>query len=326
MSAPFNPIITGTFTSDGTSQLITVPSDIVKFEVFNITYFGSAAASTLEEIAWWVRGLPNDAAYIGNKTNGAATIAITSMATTGGFTLQDPTAPEVGAATAITGTTNADPIVVSTASTTGLNNGDTVRIYGVTGAQQISGIDWTIDTIVANTSFNLVYTGTAPGSVGTAGFWRRVNVAPAFYPRRRFITAISTAASAVIEMSVTHQFTVGQLVRIIVPPEWGMTQINGQIATITAINTTNNTITVNIDSTGYTAFAFPSSATALAGVTQPQVVPVGEAAVNTIAQPFANLLDDATRNTSAYQMFLGSGVVGATSDIMRWIAYRGLAQ
>ncbi len=68
MSAPFNPILTGTFTSDGTSQLITVPSDIVKFEMYNTTYFGSTAATTTEEIAWWVRGLPDAAAYVGNKT------------------------------------------------------------------------------------------------------------------------------------------------------------------------------------------------------------------------------------------------------------------
>ena len=99
MTFPYNTILSGTFTSDGTSQLITVPSDIIKFEVYNITYFGSTAATTLEEMAWWVRGLPNGAAYIGNKTNGAATIAITSMSTTGGFTLQDPTAAQVGAAT-----------------------------------------------------------------------------------------------------------------------------------------------------------------------------------------------------------------------------------
>lgn len=325
MSAPFNPILTGTFTSDGTSQLITLPSDIVKFEVFDITYFGSTAGSSTEEIAWWVRGLSDGSAYVGNKTAGAATIAITSMTTTNGFTFRDPTVSEVGVATAITSTTNADPIVVATASTAGLNNGDTVRIYGVTGAQQISGIDWTIGNLIANTSFELIYTGVAPGSAGTAGFWRRVNIQAPFYPRRRFITFISQATSAVIEMSVTHGFTVGQLVRIIVPTGWGMTQINGQTGTITAISTANNTITVNIDTTSYTAFSYPTSAVALAGVTQAQVVPVGEAAVNSTSQPYGNLLDDATRNTSAYQMFLGSSVVGASSDVMRWIAYRGLS-
>lgn len=327
MSIPFNPIITGSFTSDGTSQLITVPSDIVKLEVFNITYFGSTAGNTLEEISWWVKDLSDGYAYVGNKTNGAATIAITSMATTDGFTLVTRSGSEVGSAVAVTGITNADPMVVSTGSTAGLISGDVVRMIAnpasPSTANQIYGRDYTIDTIVANTSFHLPYTGVAPGVAETGGaFYRRVNFNPLYYPRRRFISNISKAASAVIELSVTHGFTAGQLVRIYCPTSWGMSQINGQLATITAINTTNNTITVDINSTAYTTFAYPSNATAAAGIDQPQVVPVGESATAT----YANNLDDATRNQGTVQMLLGSGVVGAASDSMRWIAYRAVSQ
>lgn len=326
MSFPYNPIITGTFVSDGTSQFIEVPSDIVKFEIYNITYFGSAAATTLEEIAWWIRGLPDGSAYVGTKTNGAATIAITTMATADGFTLIDRTAPAVGAQVAVTGITNADPMVVSTGTTTGLVAGDTVRIYANTAApstaNQIYNRDYTIDSVVAATSFSLPYTGIAPGVAETGGaFYRKVNINSPFYPRKRLISNISRAASAVIEMTVTHGFTVGQLVRIYCPVTWGMSEINGQLATITAINTANNTITVNINSSGYTAFAYPSNAVAIAGIDQPQVVPVGQAAT----APFENLLDDATNNVSQVQMSLGTAVVGAASDTMRWVAYRGAA-
>jgi hypothetical protein len=324
MSFPYNPIITGTYTSDGTSQLVDIPADVVKFELFNLTYFGSTAATTVEETAWWVLGLADDSAYIGNKTNGAATIAITSMATSGGFTLLDRSGNPVGNQVAVTGITNADPMVVSTGTTTGLVAGDTVRLYADTTApstaNQIYNRDYTIDTVVASTSFSLPYTGVAPGAAETGGaFYRKVNINSPFYPRNRLISNISKAASAVIEMTVTHGFTVGQLVRIYCPASWGMSEINGQLATITAISTTNNTITVNINSSAYTTFAYPSNAVASAGIDQPQVVPVGEAATS----PYQNLLDDATDNVSQVQMSLGSGVVGAASDLMRWIAYRG---
>lgn len=320
MSYPYNAITTGSFTSDGTSQLVNIPADTAKFEIYNLTYFGSAAASTLEEMAWWLKGLADGSAYVGNKTNGAATIQIPSMVTTNGFTLIDRTGAALSGATALSGITNADPMVVSTASTAGLSAGDTVRIYGTTTALQVGGRDYTIDTIVTNTSFNLPYTGVAPGSAATAGFWRRVNINSPFYPRNRFISNITQAASAVIEMTVTHGFTVGQLVRVYCPAAWGMSEIDGQLATVTAVSTANNTITVNINSSGYSAFAYPSSATASAGIEQPQVVPVGEAATS----PYENLLDDATDNVSDVQMLLGSSVVGAASDLMRWVAYRGL--
>lgn len=327
MSAPFNPIISGTFTSNGTSQLITVPSDIVKMELFNETYFASTAATTLMENAFWVKDLAAGSAYVGNKTNGAATIAITSMITSGGFTLINPqTTSAVSGSVATSATSQAAPAVVSTASTANLvASSSVVRIINNTNMQQISGMDFTVGTIVANTSFQLKYLDSSGfGAAGTTGAYRIINVQGPYYPKRRYVTKITQASSAVITLSVTHGYTAGQLVRIYVPSAFGMTEINGQLATITAVDTTNNTITVNIDSSSYTAFAFPTSATAAAGITFAQVVPVGEAAVNSSSQPYANLLDDATVNQGTVQMSLGSSVLGANNDVIRWIAYRGL--
>lgn len=61
------------------------------------------------------------------------------------------------------------------------------------------------------------------------------------------ITAISKAAQAVIDFGSAHPFTVGT--RVHVGGVAGMTQINGQRLTITAVS--GNTITVNLDTTGY---------------------------------------------------------------------------
>lgn len=323
MSTPLHALVTGSFTSDGAVRNISLPSGYDSFEMINITDIGSAAAATPVMRAQGTSLMTAGSAYYSLKTNGAATNQIETTTTTGGFTfVSDSGSASPSAAVAITGITNATPPVVSTASTAGLNNLDVVRVYGTTGQLNIAGLDFTIDTIVANTSFNLAYM-VAPGAAATAGFWRRIPFQPRFYPRNRYITSISQAASAVIVLSVTHGFTVGQKVRIIVPSVFGMTQMNDQLVTITAINTTTNSITVDVNSTAFTAFAFPTSAIAALGVTFAQVVPVGEAAVNSISQPYGNLLDDATDNVSFTGIQVGT-TVQTTAKLYQWFARKGV--
>jgi len=328
MSSPINAILTGTYTTAATPVAInlSIPSEYTKITVYNITDMGSTAANTNIMQAYATSSMAAGSGIYVPKTNGAATLGtpVHLAANAGGFTfVQDSASSNLGAALTVTSTTNAAPPVVSLASTAGLNTGDVVRYVNSAGQLNISGMDFTIGTVVANTSFPLQYMG-APGGAGTGGSVRRVPYDPRFYPPYRFITAITQATSAVITLSVTHQYTVGQEVRIIVPSAFGMTEMNNQLGIITAINTTNNTITVNIDSSGFTAFAFPSSATAALGVSFALVVPVGEGAVNSTSQPYGNLLDDATRNTSFNGVIIGTAVQTA-SKLYQWVAERGIS-
>jgi hypothetical protein len=323
MSTPIHAQVSGTFTSDGAIRNISIPSGYDEFSMINITDIGSAAGATPVMRAYGTSSMAAGSAYYNLKTNGAATLQLETTTTTGGFTFVSDSGNQTpSAAVAITGITNAAPPVVSTASTAGLNNFDIVRVYGTTGQLNIAGLDFTINNIVTNTSFELIYM-VAPGAAGTAGFWRRIPFDARYYPRRRYIASISLATSAVIVLTVTHGFTVGQQVRMIVPSEFGMTQMNNLLGTVTAINTTTNSITVNIDSSGFTAFAFPTSAVAAAGVTFAQVVPVGEAAVNTTALPVANSLDDATDNVSFTGIQVGT-TVQTTGKLYQWIAKKGV--
>jgi hypothetical protein len=323
MSTPIHANVTGTFVSDGAIRNINIPSGYDEFSMINITDIGSAAAATPVMRAYGTSFMAPGSAYYNLKTNGAATVQIETTTLTGGFTfVADSGNGTPSNAVVITGITNAAPPVVSTGSTAGLNNFDIVRVYGTTGQLNIAGMDFTINNIVLNTSFELIYM-VAPGAAATAGFWRRIPFDARYYPRRRFITSISLATSAVIVMSVTHGFTVGQKVRMIVPVEFGMTQMNGLLGTVTAINTTTNSITVDIDSTAFTAFAFPTSAVAAAAVNFAQVVPVGEAAVNTLALPVANLLDDATDNVSFRGVQVGT-TVQTTGVLYQWFAKKGV--
>jgi hypothetical protein len=314
MSSPVNAQVTGSFISDGNPLMISIPSGYTDFRMINLTDIGSAAAATPVMRAEGSSLMAAGSAYYNTKTNGAATLDLEITTTTGGFTfIADSALLTIGPSTALNGTeiNRAAPAVASTATTTNLVAGSSVvRLYGTTGMLQVSGWDFTVGTIVGSTSFQLKYLDNSGFAAdATAGTFRIINAQDRFYPKSRLITAITLATSAVITMSVTHGYTVGQQVRIIVPSEFGMTQINGLLGTITAVTSgSTNTITVDIDSSGFTAFAYPTSAIAASGVSFPQVVPVGEAAINSVSQPYGNLLDDATRNVSITGVLVGATV------------------
>lgn len=327
MSTPLHALLTGTFTSDGTTKNISLPSGYDDFRMINITDIGSSAASTPVMRAEGTSAMSAGSAYYNLKTNGAATNALEISTTTGGFSfVSDSSGTAIGAALNIaTGISQAATAVVTTNVTTNLNNGDIVRVYGTTGMLQIAGMDFTIGALNAGVSYTLAYlNSSAFGAPATAGTARKVAFDSRFYPRNRYITSISQAASAVIVMSVTHGFTVGQEVRLVVPAVFGMVEMNNLLGVITAINTTTNSITVNIDSTAFTAFAFPTSAIAALGITFAQVVPVGEAAINSVSQPYGNLLDDATRNVSFTGVQIGT-TVQTTGKLYQWFARKGVS-
>lgn len=330
MSTPIHAQLTGSFTSDGAIRNITLPSGYDSFEMVNLTDIASTAANNNVMKARAVSLMSAGAAYYSPKTSGAATLDPEVTIASGGFTfISDSGSLADGAYVALNAgasTINqAAPAVVLTGTTTGLvDSYSVIRMKNTTGMLQASGIDFTVGTIVGATSFQLKYldtTQTGFGANGTNGSYMIINSRSRFYPKRRFITKIaSSGTSTVITMSVTHQFTAGQLVRLVVPAAFGMSALNAQQATITAIDLTNNTITVNIDSSSYGAFSWPTSAVAAAGVTFAQVVPVGEAASST----YANVLDDSTVNQSFSGIQIGA-TVQTSGKVYQWFASKGVS-
>lgn len=318
MSTPLHAFVTGTFTSAGAAVTLNLPSDVHRFSLYNLTSLGIAGATTPVMQAWWTLGMPDNAAFIETKTNGSDVLIGSSIAAGGILRIADSGVLTPGPAIVQTATSNAAAIVVLTAGAFAV--GDVVRLIDNTDAQQITNIEWTVTAINAGVSITLGFGGIAPGSVGTGGFVRRIPFQEPFFPRRRWITNITAAANAVVTLSVTHQFTVGQRVKVIVPTGWGMVEADKQYATITAINTTTNTVTLDLDTSGFTAFAYPTSLVAAGGVSYPQLVPVGMAATS----PFENLLDDATFNTTFRGLVLGTGVQ-TSGQTYRWVAERGVA-
>lgn len=305
----------GRFTADGTAKTIQLRGDVDWMRVYNQTVLDAAGGGTGAMFEWF-RGFTTDTGIEYKKTAATEALQI-DMLTSGGFTLVDSSAASLSAINStISAVSTAATPVVSLTDTSGLSDGDTVRMINVSGAQQLGGFDFTIGSVIASTSFTLAYMAQL-GGAGTTGSLYKVKYDPMYYPRHRFVTKVTKASSAVVTLSVTHGYTAGQKVRFKVPSAYGMTQLNGLTGTITAINTTNNTITVDIDSTAFTTFAFP--ATAAVPFSPAMVIPVGEAAESS----YVNLLDDATYNSGYIGMTLAAGTdspAGATSDVIYWIA------
>ena len=303
----------GRFTSDATTKIIQLRSDIDWMRVYNWTQTGGSTSSNAVEW-YWQRGMASNSGiryYRGGSNASIYSAAVTSN----GFTLIDSTAAPLGAINdTISAISTASLPVVSASDTTGLSNGDVVRLIDVNGAQQLGGIDFTIDSVSASTSFRLPYMAQL-GGAGTTGSFRRVNYDTIFAPRSRYISAITKAAAAVVKMTVTHNMAIGQKVKLVVPVDYGMVEANGLEGNITAINTTTNIITLDIDSSAFSAFAFP--ATAGVPFSPAMVIPFGENVT------YPNLSDDSVNNTAYIGMKLAAGAAapaGDTSDVIYWVA------
>jgi len=333
MSVVFSGTNQGTFTSTGGNTIIQLRSGVDYIHVYNLTQSASGTGSSQGIYYYWQRGMAQASAIEDTKT--ITTLAtVRTQITTGGFSLVDNTVNTPGNSVALTAISTATPPVVSTGNTAGLSNGDVVRLYNVTGAQQLGGIDFTIGAISANTSFTLAYMRAI--AAGTTGTFRRIPYNPYFYPQTRVISKIGASTfngspSAIVTMTVTSQFSVGEEVRFIIPTvtatAFGMTQLNLVEAPIVAIGQADvdgvtNTITVPIDVTSFTAFAWPL--TTNGAFTPPQVVPVGASMKTALASvPVANYLADSEINQGFIGISLPGGANspgGAASDVIYWVA------
>jgi hypothetical protein len=333
MSVIFSGTNQGRFTSNGAAVTIQLTSGIDWIWVKNITQSYSAGAGQGVEY-YWQLGMTQGRGTIYTKTTTTNALSISQIAANAGFFLVDSSVNIPGPSLALTGITAGNPPVVLTSNTSSLNNGDTVRIFFTVGALQLRGLDFTIGAISAGVSFTLAYMAQIAAANPGAGTFRRIPFNPLYYPPIRFITKITQATQAIVTLSVNHQFTVGQTVRLIVPTvsavAFGMTELDGVQATIVAIGQADNdgvtnTITIDQDTTGFSAFAFPL--TTDPGFTPAQVVPMGENTAEAL-NAGANILGDSTNNVGYVGIQLQAGAAspaGVASDVIYWVAGKSFA-
>lgn len=270
---PFTIITGGSYTSTGANVKIPLPSSADYFKTWNITQF--PLTGTVCVAGEWFGskfGLGQTAANDGIRWRkaGSSAILIDTFATStasNGFTYFT-TNPIVEAqnTNAITAISAANPAVVTQTNT--YNNGDIVRIYGTTGDLTIGGMDFQISS-ASGSGYTLLGLANVAGNglaAATAGFTRRISTYQAVDPEYLYITNISQATQAVVSTSVDPSlyYVVGNLIHFSVPSSFGMSQINqmtGQIIAVNAVAASGNigayNVTINIDTSAFTAFAFP---------------------------------------------------------------------
>lgn len=107
-----------------------------------------------------------------------------------------------------------------------------------------------------------------------------------YQPRQFFISGITLGTITTVTTTQDMDYVIGQLVRLIIPPQFGCRQLNeaqGYVLSIPA----SNQIVVSIDSS-QNVDAFHTST----AKTQPQVLPVGD--INTGAQNAQGRINNAT--------------------------------
>lgn len=337
---PFTIITGGSFTSAGTSVALPMPSSPDYFVSTNITQMALAPNPGVVVRAEWFGpkfGAGASAANSGirwKKTNGSSAINIDSFSTataSSGFTYVS-TSPVVEPqnAAAITAITAASPAVVSQVAH-GYSAGDVIQFYGTTGMLQIAGMNFQISTVNAN-DYTLV--GLRAGgfaAAATAGFTRRISKYLAVDPQFLYVTEITRATQAVVRTSVNpgNYYVAGMKVHFSIPYSFGMTQMDQLTGTILSIDQTAYTMTVDIDSSAFTAFAFPTSASSPSVPLFATLAPAGAATKFdpvTFTQTGYNFLYQQfqTGQFTPYMSLAGGAQspAGAAADVIDWIAYK----
>lgn len=263
----------------------------------------------------------------------AAAALYPTKGTAGGFTFIDQANPPTFAglpATAINNTT----FVVSMASTGSIQVGDLVRVINPVAMQQVGGHIFAVTAVTTNVSVTLGYAATAvaagaayPGPATSATI-RKLSL-PRFFPRERSVAHITQAAQAVVYFFQPHDFTVGQVVDFTISSLYGMQELSfltkesqGAARVVAVTNTaTQSSITIDVDTTGFTAFAYPASAINPGSFTPASCYPAGAGLVPGVSPPGTNLLA-ATDNRNQFVMNLGLSVVGAANSTIQWMAYK----
>jgi hypothetical protein len=371
----------GRFTSTGGAQIINLPfqPDYVQF----LNYTASAAFTDHRVLsAQWDVNMGQGFAItqVKNTTYQTDSVISNGISTfSGGLSFQ------YGAAYQHTGSTDfsitaANPAVVTTTTAHGLTSGDVVIFQNLsqtstTGLQQIAGIPFTV-TVTSSTQFSIPWDASGSNytafntatSTGNVGSFKKVLFPYLYAPGVNIISNITTGTTTTVDTTSAHNFVVGQEVAIrmpqvpgVSPVAWGDARYNSLpnsvvpgspiYAYVIAV-TDYNTVILNINSTGYTAFNNNIPVANVSGLQYPQIVAVGD--VNTggvqissgsalypppFIRPIANTtvnsingpaIQGAFFNNTSQGFIIGAGtnvtdtaavLVGAVGNVIYWRAF-----
>lgn len=331
----FTIVTQGTFKQPSTAvnQIIPLPSGADYFVTTNLTKMALASTTGCVRGEWYGGGLTaNNDGLKWSKSSGDA-ISIESFAngSANGFTYVTGFPPPQAALTGTT-ITNANPAVASVTNT--YSEGDTVVIYNAVGMQQISGMTFTISS-VSGSGFTLLGLNASGFSAGATSFQvRRVNQFTPVEPSFLFVTAVTQAVQAQVTVSQANSVYLGQKLEFTVPASFGMVQLNNFYqpqnlpVVVTSIVDAYN-FTINLNTTNYTAFAFPASSGSPTTQLFATIAPAGQ---STQFNPITGVQTGYNFNQIPFHtgifipyMYLPTGVnspAGQANETIVWQAYK----
>jgi hypothetical protein len=307
-----------------TSQFVNLPFIPDYVEIWNYSNIKTAATHSVTR-AWWDSTFIDTATntiptmlelYSGSSTsvvfdqitNSASSQGINPFSA--GLSFQYGPVNKHGSAIGDFAINKASAAQITTTNPHGLTSGDVVIFSNLaqtttTGMQQIAGIPFVV-TVTGTTTFTIPW-NTNPSnytafntstSTGNVGSYKQVLYPALYAPGVAFVSAITLAAQTVISLTMPGNFVVGQEVAFRIPQVWGTTELNslpnllipgspiyGYVTAVSASLTTP-TITVNINSTAYTAFNSNQLYASYPGEKFPQVIAVGD--VNSGGWPYTS--------------------------------------
>jgi len=355
-------ITTGTFKNVASTPLfLPIPNYINRFTLRNltrsgITALGVAGSLTSDRIveAYYAPAYTTGTALIrqNGTVSGVLAPVNNGIAAINGFTIVNGASYQQGPTIAVASfvpTANAtlQATVFTTGAAHGFKVGDNVRIVGMTTAPQLGGLVMTVVAVGSPTEFttmlNTFNALTSVGSVYKVGN-AYIQNSSLYFPQNRVVAGITQANPMVVTTLVPQNYAIGDVVRFQIPTVFGMQQIvsgtNGLPVefTVRAVNNAVGTqsVTLEADSTAYTAFAWPVAANY--PLSLPVMVPQGEGNTNNLQGivPFPlpygnqNVLSFARQNTALNGILIGSGdgtnsattggIIGSTVDAWEWEA------
>jgi|SRR5579863_10457822 len=345
---PFTILTQGTFIQPATAvnQIVPLPSGVDYFRTMNLTQITKNPASNTCVIGEWFNGGESVASQLNSSNDGICWYKGSSSAAMNansfsnlsgaGFTYVNAfPAPQA----ALTGTTITQASAAVASVTNTYSNGDQVIIYNAVGMEQISGMTFTISSVSGSQFTLLGLNSSGFAAAATAFTVRRVAQSPngittPVAPSFLYVTAVSQASQAQVTTSQQHGLVVGQKIEFTIPGSFGMTQLNNfnqpqsKPAIVVSVVDTYN-FTINVNTTSYTAFAFPASSGSPTTQLFATVAPAGQAAT---FNPITNVTTGYNFSSVPFRtsifvpyMILPAGTLapgGGNNDVIMWQAFK----
>ncbi len=359
--AEYSRLARGTFTSTGAAKTIYLPFVPNIIRMTNYTAAATPAESGIPYANWDI-GM-GQGFGIASLFNATPALITDSVDVNGFSTFTAGLSFQFGAQVGISGITKAAAGVVTTTASHGYSTGDVVMFQDLyqsstTGMPQISWMPFVI-TVTGATTFSIPWNTnqsnyTALSASPSGAFVKKVLYPFLYAPGTSFITAITTGTTTAVTTTTPHNFVVGQEVAFRIPSTWGTTQLNSLpnntipgspiYGFVTIVNSSTQ-VTVNINSSAYTAFNSNQTVASVPGLSFPQIVAVGDLnsggvvysggalypspVVNGISTINGPAISGSFVNNTRQGFIIGAGtaagdssavLVGANTDVIYWEA------